>query len=153
MYSLALDPDVQAPDAFLCFHGTTKLSCEQIAVEGFDPKRRSASLGKIVPYLSGEYLSSEASVALKYSRQKELHHKTLSVLLVQVVNRNFELRNGVWYQQGLDVKEGGYIDFSQSTTLVCSDERALLPRAILTFRPAWANENASAMAAYEALVH
>lgn len=144
---------LEAPEAFLCFHGTTKLSCEQIAKTGFDASRRSSSLEKIVPYLPGVYLSSEASVALKYSRQKELRCKTLSVLLVQVAKMHFELRNGVWFQRLDDGVFGppplsGAVDLGQSTTLVC-DERALLPRAILTFRPAWATENSSAMAAYD----
>lgn len=39
---------------------------------------RSPSLGKIVPYLIGEYLTSDPTVALKYSRQKEIHNEPWS---------------------------------------------------------------------------
>lgn len=150
-----LMPNSDSADAFLCFHGTSKVSCQQIAVSGFDPSRRSPSLGKIVPYLIGEYLTSDPTVALKYSRQKEIHNDTLSILVVQVPNQNFEMRNGVWFQHKF--KEDGEgssklpgVDFAQSTTMVCEDERALLPRAILTFRPSKCiTKTSSAMATYD----
>ncbi|CAJ1379022.1 unnamed protein product, partial [Effrenium voratum] len=160
-----LAPSQAAPHAeggasggsFLCFHGTSQVACRQIAQDGFDASRRSASLGKIVPYLVGEYLSSDPKVALKYSRQKEIGKDTLSMLVVQVPESNFEMRNGVWFQRKLaepaeEPKDGAIPrpDFGQSSTLVCADERVLVPRAILTFRPSRSVlKSSSAMVNYD----
>eukprot|EP00931_Biecheleriopsis_adriatica_P081861 TRINITY_DN55202_c0_g1_i1.p1 TRINITY_DN55202_c0_g1~~TRINITY_DN55202_c0_g1_i1.p1 ORF type:complete len:406 (-),score=47.26 TRINITY_DN55202_c0_g1_i1:5-1222(-) len=145
--------------SILCFHGTSKSACRQIARTGFDASFRSPALSKIVPYLVGEYLSSDPSIALKYSRQKETSRETLSLLVVEMPASNFEMRNGVWFQPKLseavvdangNARETREPDFSQSYVCVCEDERVLVPRALVTFRPGPAVKNAgSAMVCYD----
>lgn len=141
--------------SMLCFHGTSHVACRSIALKGFDATRRSPALSKIVPYLVGEYVSSDPSVSLKYARQKEVGRDTLSLLVVQVPCNNFEMRNGVWFQHKFGIGSAGKfedagVDLSQSTTCVIEDERVVLPRAILTFRPSF--KAASAMVCYDVSV-
>lgn len=146
-------------ESLFCFHGTCHWACRQIAKEGFDPSKRSPALSKIVPYLVGEYVSSDPHVALKYARQKEVGRDSLCLLVVELPANNFEMRNGVWFQHkfGEDAKNydgatataaTGGVDFGQSTTCVIEDERVLLPRALLTFRPSMSKAG-SAMVHYD----
>ena len=81
------------------------------------------------------------------------------MLVVQVPNQNFEMRNGVWFQHKFKEADSegnsasrplGGVDFAESTTMVCEDERVVLPRAILTFRPSRCiTKTRSAMATYD----
>eukprot|EP00930_Biecheleria_cincta_P046240 TRINITY_DN31892_c0_g1_i1.p1 TRINITY_DN31892_c0_g1~~TRINITY_DN31892_c0_g1_i1.p1 ORF type:complete len:720 (-),score=119.42 TRINITY_DN31892_c0_g1_i1:139-2298(-) len=145
-------------ESLFCFHGTCHWACRQIAKEGFDPSKRSPALSKIVPYLIGEYVSSDPHVALKYARQKEVGRDSLCLLVVELPASNFEMRNGVWFQHkfgdnankedGTTGAATGGVDFGQSTTCVIEDERVLLPRALLTFRPSMSKAG-SAMVHYD----
>eukprot|EP00929_Paragymnodinium_shiwhaense_P013674 TRINITY_DN12151_c0_g1_i1.p1 TRINITY_DN12151_c0_g1~~TRINITY_DN12151_c0_g1_i1.p1 ORF type:complete len:756 (+),score=74.36 TRINITY_DN12151_c0_g1_i1:139-2406(+) len=137
--------------SILCFHGTSASACRQIAREGFKASKMSGVISIV-----GAYFTVEPAVALKYSRLRrpqDEHVETLSMLVFEVPAHGFQLRNGMWFQPKPDELDEAVASPTcvplrtlcmMSTTFVCEDARALLPRAILTFRaPTFATSSAT----------
>jgi len=149
--------------SMFCFHGTSYNRAMGIINEGFDPNRRDKHLVDVFPYLDGEYVTTDITHALKFSKARECRRNTdithalkfskarectrntFSVLVVELPAHNFKLRNGVWFQSKFDIScadDGNAVEAdtpdpfrSKQQIFVVEDSRMLVPRALLTFKP------------------